>query len=127
MSAMAASTWFHGSQWPPGNHGIMPSGRCRATMDWAVASTSVGAHDAGDLGDHPHALAPTGSRAAATVTGRLHQVDHEALADQRVEHPLRRAGHAGRLLDVPHQQAVVGGDGRVRRRWSVPTRHSSHQ
>ena len=26
-SAIAASTWFHGSAWPPGNHGIMPDGQ----------------------------------------------------------------------------------------------------
>ena len=37
---MAASTWFHGSQWPPSNHGIMPSWRCTSAMAWPVASTS---------------------------------------------------------------------------------------
>ena len=37
---MAASTWFHGSQWPPTNHGIIPSRRCTSAMAWPVASTS---------------------------------------------------------------------------------------
>ena len=37
---MAASTWFHGSQWPPSNHGIIPSWRCTAAMARAVARTS---------------------------------------------------------------------------------------
>ena len=39
-SAIAVSTWFHGSQWPPGNHGIMPLGCCSATIDAAVVTTS---------------------------------------------------------------------------------------
>ena len=29
---MAASTWFHGSAWPPGNHGIIPFGSCHSAM-----------------------------------------------------------------------------------------------
>ena len=29
---MAASTWFHGSAWPPGNHGTMPEGSCHSAM-----------------------------------------------------------------------------------------------
>src|SRR5262245_5189864 len=38
---MAASTWFHGSAWPPGNHWIMPLGSCRSAMASTVARTSV--------------------------------------------------------------------------------------
>src|SRR3954463_14581760 len=36
-SAMAASTWFHGSAWPPGNQGIMPLGSCHDAMASTVS------------------------------------------------------------------------------------------
>ncbi len=38
---MAASTWFHGSAWPPGNQGIIPEGSCHSAMPSTVACRSV--------------------------------------------------------------------------------------
>src|SRR5438067_350091 len=40
MRAMAASTWFHASAWPPGNHGISPSASCTSAMASTVVATS---------------------------------------------------------------------------------------
>ena len=48
---MADSTWFHGSQWPPSNHGIIPSWRWTAAIDAAVATTSCALEHAGHLGE----------------------------------------------------------------------------
>ena len=48
---MAASTWFHGSAWPPGNHGIMPSGSCHSAMASTVCCSSCGGDDAGHVGE----------------------------------------------------------------------------
>ena len=142
---MAASTWFHGSQWPPSNHGIMPSARCTAAMAWPVAE-HVGAGTgcrapraarlAAERSSSVVMLRPPGSvcsgprrpgtprgtlgrasgRPATAVFG-LGQVDHQALADQRAEHPVGRPRHGRRLDDVPHQHLVVRGHGRVARRW----------
>jgi hypothetical protein len=39
-SAIAASTWFHGSQWPPSNHGIRPLGCWTSAIVCALARTS---------------------------------------------------------------------------------------
>ena len=44
---------------------------------------------------------------------RLAKVQNEALADERRQHPVGQPGGARTLHDVPHQQAVVGGDQRV--------------
>ena len=57
---MAASTWFHGSAWPPGNHGIMPLGSCQSAMASTVAGTSAAGEDALDL------RAPDGRSVAAS-------------------------------------------------------------
>jgi hypothetical protein len=35
---MAASMWFQGSAWPPGNHGIIPSGSWTSAIDSTVAA-----------------------------------------------------------------------------------------
>ena len=70
-SAIAASTWFQTSVWPPGTHGIAPEGSCAATMLAAVALTSRrGEHavQGRDLSRH-HCAGPSracGSRAPAT-------------------------------------------------------------
>jgi hypothetical protein len=39
-SAIAVSTWFHGSQCPPTNHGIIPVSSCRFAMASALWCTS---------------------------------------------------------------------------------------
>ena len=62
---MAASTWFHGSAWPPGNHGIMPLGSCHDGDGLGRLGDLGGADDAVDGGDLDHAAAvpaPAGTR-----------------------------------------------------------------
>ena len=39
-SAIVVSTWFHGSQCPPGNHGIMPVSSCSEAIHSAVSTIS---------------------------------------------------------------------------------------
>ena len=42
---MAASVWFHGSAWPPGNQGIMPFFSWMDAIHSAVRAISVGVSD----------------------------------------------------------------------------------
>ena len=46
---MAASTWFHGSAWPPGNHGIMPDGQLPLGDGVDRGLQVGGGDDAGDV------------------------------------------------------------------------------
>ena len=55
--AIADSTWFHGSQWPAGNHGIMPDGRCSDGEVLAGRAHLVGRQHAGQVGDDAIACA----------------------------------------------------------------------
>src|SRR5687768_5851269 len=92
--------WFHGSAWPPGNHGIMPVGSCHSAMPSTVAWRS-------DAETRPG----TSMGTASDLPYRLLGVDHEALAEHRVEEALGPAGEgAHRLLlgDVPEQDLQVG-------------------
>ena len=80
---MADSTWFHGSQWPPGNHGIMPDGNCNDARCSAVARTSSADTTPGRSGT---ALTPNPAvppNPATSRRGRLGAVDDEALAEDR--------------------------------------------
>src|SRR5690606_19442638 len=95
--AIAASTWFHGSVCPPGYQGIAPESSCASAIEPAVWTTSRAEITPGTAG--------TSGR--GTRRSRLAQVDHEALADQRVEQPLGGAGDPGPLHQVPHQEPVV--------------------
>src|SRR2546423_1401945 len=102
---MAASTWFHGSAWPPGNHGIMPSASCHPAMVSTVAATSSA----------PRMPVTSGSgtgetslrRARDRHRGRLLEVQHQALADERVEQSLDTSYEPRRVRHVPHEEAVV--------------------
>src|SRR3954447_5264968 len=114
-SAMAASTWFHGSAWPPGNQGIMPLGSCQDAMASTVWSSWAPVRMPGTSGSGIGRL-PSGfevltvGRGGAGVAGaghRLDGVDHEALAEDRVEHLLGDAGDRRLLGDVPDQELVV--------------------
>src|SRR2546423_15338978 len=95
---MAASTWSHGSTSPPGNHGTAPHGSCAPAMLAAVAATST-------VDSTP------GSSGSDTVTLRLVRVQHETLADQRVEQALGAARQPRPGGDVPDQEPVVGAHG----------------
>ena len=59
---MAASTWFHGSAWPPGNHGTMPDGQL-PLGDGVDRRRQLGRRDgAFDVGEERHRLlAPVGA------------------------------------------------------------------
>src|SRR5438552_6349714 len=91
---MAASTWFQGSQWPPGNHGIMPSASCTAAIDSTVAATSARSRMPGTSGGGTSGL-------------RLDGVDDQALADEGVEAALDQPHRAGAGGEVPDEEAVV--------------------
>ena len=85
-SAIAASTWFQTSVWPPGTHGIAPEGSCAATMLAAVALTSGAVRTPSSAG--------TSADITALDRAGLAEVEHQRLADERVEHPAGRAEHA---------------------------------
>src|SRR5438874_4941309 len=91
---MVASTWFQGSQWPPGNHGIIPSASCTAAIESTVADRSARSRT-------------PGTSSGGTAGLRLDGVDHQALADQRVESALEQPHRTGSGGDVPHEEAVV--------------------
>ena len=61
-------------------------------------------------------LARASARRAPRGSARLAEVEDQALADDRVEHPLGDPGGPRPLHDVPDQQPVVRLDGRVGRR-----------
>src|SRR3954447_18078610 len=97
---MAASTWFHGSAWPPGNHGTIPEGSCHSAMAPAVRRSS----------------------SALTTPGRsrrymgLPRVDDERLPQQRVGQTIgefREPRHRLAPCDVPEQHLVIGADQRM--------------
>ena len=50
VSAIAFSTWSHGSVWPPSNHGIAPEGSCVAAIDSAVWRHCAGVRTPGTPG-----------------------------------------------------------------------------
>src|SRR5690349_8136132 len=107
---MSASQWFHGSAWPPGNHGTMPdpswmSATWSTVRDRLSAVTIVPAvpsmsrsHTARLLlALRPRRPVPDGTAGAGL--GGIH--DH-TLPQDGVQRPLGEAGHERRLGDVPH-------------------------
>src|SRR6476646_7902357 len=93
-SAIAASTWFHTSVWPPTVHGTAPSRSWTASMARPDCATCSAVSSSGGIGGHRRVL-------------RLVEVDDQALPDQRVEDLLCPARGPRRLHDVPDQQQVV--------------------
>src|SRR5437588_12326469 len=104
---MAASTWFQGSAWPPGNHGIIPSPSCTAARDATVAATSASSRSPAS------SVLPTttlvGAHAGADL--ELDGVDDQALAQHRVERPLGGPHPGTGADDVPDEEPVVEADG----------------
>src|SRR3954470_17724549 len=78
--AIAASTWFQTSVWPPAVQGTAPSGSCTDAIAAPDAATSARVRGSGPMD-------------VLTWGRRLVQVHHEALADQRVQRPLRPPGY----------------------------------
>ena len=77
----------------PTVQGTAPSGSCIATIEAAVSATCGGGQDAADAG---HLVARTSEASLGLV-----QVQHHALADQRVERPLGGPGqHARRAASA---------------------------
>src|SRR4051812_29717271 len=99
---MAASTWFHGSEWPPGNQGIMPSANWTSAMRSTVVATSSASRIPGISGSSTGRLLGSGRRG-----GGLGGVDDEALADDGVEGVLDEADGPRRVGDVPRQEPVI--------------------
>src|SRR5438309_11980230 len=93
MRAMAASTWFHASAWPPGNHGIRPSASCTSAMATTVDATSSASMMPGTSGSSTGGL----DREEAGG-GRLAGVEDEALAEHGVQG----------TLEQPHALGGVG-------------------
>src|SRR6185295_3816181 len=94
-SAMVVSTWFHGSQCPPGNHEIIPVSSCNDVIHSAVSTTSSADNT------------PSMSGSCGMTRG-LSGVDDVALAEHWRSRALDDL-HAARLLgDLPLQQSLVG-------------------
>src|SRR5262249_49838728 len=128
--AIAHSTWFQASVWPSGQP-MAPAGSWTAAMLSAVARTPAASSTPGTVGTAARARGPgpawaapsrTGMRAlrAARPAPRPHPpggglagVEHQALADERVQRPLGQPGGGWALHDVPHQQPVVGAGQRM--------------
>src|SRR5258708_3156095 len=90
---MLASTWFQGSIWPPGNHGMLPSGSWTAAIASTVASTS--------------SKASTADASGRCIAGRFRHVQDQALAQHGVETALQ-VSRPGRASDhLPGQEAMV--------------------
>src|SRR5690606_26519732 len=98
-SAIAASTWFQTSTLSPTVQGIAPSASCIPTIVAAVRATSS-------------AVRTPSRKGICGLTGRsgpgLAEVEHHALADERVEQLAGDLQRLGLLHDLPHQELVVG-------------------
>src|ERR1700742_4658126 len=100
VSAIAFSTWSHGSVWPPSNHGMAPEDSWVAAIDCGVWRHCAGVNTPGT----------PGTSGASNGHHRLPEVQRHALTDQRVQQRLGRPGDP-RLLDhVPDQQPLVRRD-----------------
>src|SRR6266536_722790 len=104
---MAHSTWFQGSMWPPGVHGMAPDGSWAAAIVPAVARTMSASSSPGSSGR-------SGRRIGGDLRRRrFDRVDDQALAEERIERVLDRAGKPRALHDVPDQHPVVGANDRA--------------
>ena len=103
VSAIAHSTWSHGSVCPPCDHGISPDGSCSAAIDSAVCR-----HCSGD-----RTPGTPGSLDQFNGGYRFLEIQRDALADQRVQRRFGQPGQQGSPHHVPHQHLVIGNDRRV--------------
>src|SRR5690242_4107908 len=104
-SAIAASTRFHGSVWPPGTHGMLPSGCWTDAIASTVCATSSPVMipaTSGSFTSAKAALPPLGG-------GRRHllAVHDEALAEHGVERALGHPRPARVVLDEMAEEVVV--------------------
>src|SRR5215469_16045910 len=97
VSAMAFSTWSHGSVWPPSNHGMAPDDSWVAAIDCAVCRHCAGVNTPGT----------PGSSGDSNRLHRLPEVQRHALADQRVHQRFGSASEPRLFHHVPHQQLVI--------------------
>src|SRR4051812_827839 len=102
---MAASTWFHGSAWPPGNQGTMPLASWILAIVSTVLETSSASRTPGTSGSSMHPLLGWLGRRGVRV--RLGCVENDALPEQGVQGLLEQADGLRPGADVPHQEAVV--------------------
>src|SRR4051794_31863746 len=91
----------------PTVHGTAPDGSCIAAIEAAVSATCSAAR-------MPSTYGRRASGSAMRDFGiRLAEVEHHALADQRVEDPARQPERPRLLDDLPDEQPVVGPRDRV--------------
>src|SRR5258708_22465078 len=104
-SAIAASTRFHGSVCAPGVQGMLPSASWIDAMASTVCATCAADITPGTSG--------SSSRGKAALSPSRHRgrdllgVDHEALAEHRVERAFEGDGTARVVLDDPAEELVV--------------------
>src|SRR5919107_1514513 len=98
---MAASTWFQMSVCWPVVHGTAPDGSCIAAIAAAVSATCSGARMPSTYGIRASPSAICRARSG------LAEVEHHALADQRVEDPAGQPQRLRLLHDLPDQEPVV--------------------
>src|SRR6476660_9822443 len=102
---MAASTRFHGSVWPPGTHGMLPSGCCTAAIASTVCATCAPVRmpaTSGVFSSPKAALPPFRAR-----RWDLLAVHDQALAEHGVERALGDAGPTRVVLDEMTEELVV--------------------
>src|SRR4051794_30852106 len=105
---MAVSTWFHGSQWPPGNHGIIPVSSCSEAIHsavWTTSSAEIPPSTSGNRDmtvDRP-ARRPVGRDAGVVLAG----IDDVALAEHRGSGSLDHLHAAWLFGDLPLEHAPV--------------------
>src|SRR5689334_12857167 len=112
-SAIAASTRFHGSVWPPGTHGMLPSGCCTVAIASTVSVISSRVRmpaTSGRVRSAKAALPPSPRRRCDLLA-----VEDDALAEHRVERAFGDRSPARIVLDEMAEEVVVATDGsRVR-------------
>src|SRR3954466_15129860 len=94
-SAIAASTKFQGSVWPPGTHGMFPSGCCTHAIPSIVCAISSGV------------MMPGTSGSSLRMRRDLFSVQHDALAEHRVERALESCRPLRVALDAHAEELVV--------------------
>src|SRR3954447_21833042 len=104
---MAVSTWFHGSQCPPGNHGIMPVSSCSEAIHSAVWTTSSEEIAPSTSGSRDMTVHPVNRRRVGLL---LAGIDDVALAEHRRGGSLHNLQAAWLLGDLPLEHPPVGVD-----------------
>src|SRR4051794_7168191 len=89
----------------------MPFGSCNSAMASTVAETSAPVSTPLTSGTRTADLLCSGCPLDVDLTrasvDRFRRVDHQALAQHRVQHLFGDTGDSRTLLDVPHEETVV--------------------